>query len=212
MVSMIREFKPWEKYPALKPEYLTRIATLMRDVRKNCVALFEPEKGDGPWSLGTRVYERTFFAIKELAKTERSWLGINKEFHTLQFSFNIGPVPLRYFRGDPDDPPSRYLAHTDGELFQLQTCIQFDDRPTVDSMLRFAVGVDSTRQAAEVVLVEIDEFKEVIGQYRIPFEATNLNIRTFQTPPINIPPVKAEPIKTETKATQRETKPNAGSK
>jgi hypothetical protein len=208
------EFKPWEKYTALKAEHLSRIATLIRDVRKGCVDLYEPEKGDGPWSLGTRVYERTFFAIKELAKIE-AWLGINKEFHALQFSFNIGPVPLRYFRGDPEDPPSHYLAHTDGELIQLQTCLHFDDRPTIDSILRFAVEVDSTRQAAAVFLIEIDEYREVIGQYQIPFEsAANVNIRTFQTPPINLAPVKAEPIKTETttEASQRETKSNAGSK
>jgi hypothetical protein len=208
---MTPDFEPWKKYPALTVERLSPIATLIRKVRQECVDLYEPDKGDGPWSLGTRVYERTFFAIKDLAKVE-TWLGINRECHALQFSFNIGPVPLRYFRGDPEDPPSRYLAHTDGELFQLQTCMQFDDRPTVDSMLRLAVEVDSTRQAAAVVLIEIDEYKEVIGQYRIPFEATNLNIRTFQTPPINIAPVKAEPIQTETKASQGETKSNAGSK
>lgn len=210
--SMISEFEPSKKYPALTVERLSRIATLIRRVRQECVDLYEPEKGDGPWSLGSRVYERTFFEIKELAKIETSWLGINKEFHALQFSFNIGPVPLRYFRGDPEDPPSRYLARTDGELFQLQYCIHFDDRPAVDSMLRLAVEVDSTRQAAAVFLIEIDEYKEVIGQYRIPFESTILNIRTFQTPPINIAPVKAEPIKSETETNQRETKSNAGSK
>lgn len=207
----IPEFEPWLKYPALTVEHLSRIGTLIRDVRKGCVDLFEPEKGDGPWSLGCRVYERTFFAIKELAKAEPSWLGINKEFHALQFSFNIGSVPLRFFRGDPGDPPSHILAQSDGELLHLQYCIQYDDRPTVDSMLRFAVEVDSTRQAAAVFLIEINELKEVVGQYRIPFEsAASVNISTFQTPPINIAPVKAEPIKKE--ESQGEAKSNAGSR
>jgi len=209
------EFEPWLKYPALTADRLARIATLIRNVRKECVDLYEPQNGDGPWSLGCRVYERTFFAIKEAAKDKAvgTWLGINKECHALQFSFNIGPVSLRFFRGDPEDPPSRYLARSDGESLHLQYCIHFDDRPAVDSMLRLAVEVDSAREAAAVFLIEIDEYKEVIGQYRIPFEsATNLNIRTFQTPPINIAPVKAEPIKTETEASQREMKSNAGSK
>ena len=209
----IPEFKPWLKYPALTDQRLSRVATVIRKVRQECVDLYEPEKGDGPWSLGCRVYERTFFAIKELAKVEPSWLVINKEFHALQFSFSIGPAPLRFYRGDPEDPPSHVLARSDGELFQLQYCIQYDDRPTVDSVLRLAVEVDSTRQAAAVFLIEIDEFKEVIVQYRIPFEsATSVNIRTFQTPPINIAPVKAEPIKTEAQAIPREVKSNAGSK
>lgn len=208
----IPEFEPWLKYPTLTAGRLSRVATLIRDVRKQCVDLHEPERGDGPWSLGCRVYERTFFAITELAKTESAWLGINREFHALQFSFNIGPVPMRFYRGDPEDPPTRHLEHTDGELFHLQYCIQYDDRPTVDSLLRMVVEVDSTRQAAAVFLIEIDEVKEVIGQYRIPFEsATSISIRTFQTPPIIIAPVKAEPIKTETEASQKETKSNAAS-
>ena len=211
---VIPEFEPWLKYPALTVDRLSLIATLIRTVRKDCVDLYEPQNGDGPWSLGCRVYERTFFAIKEFAKDEAvaTWLSINREFRPLQFSFSIGPVPLRFYRGDPDDPPSHVLARSDGELLHMQYCIHFDDRPAVDTVLRLAVEVDSERQAVAVFLIEIDEYKEVIGQYRIPLESANFNIRTFQTPPINIAPVKAEPIKTDTAANQREAKSNAGSK
>jgi hypothetical protein len=64
-----------------------------------------------------------------------------------------------------------------------------------------------------VILIEIDEYKEIVGRYSIPFEPTReVSISTFQAPPISIPAVKAEPIKTDTEESQREAKSNAGSK
>jgi hypothetical protein len=211
---MSPEFKPWEKYPALKVSRLSRIADLFREVREECVRLHEPHKGDGPWSLGCRVYERSFFEIKELAKKEQSWLGINQEFHHLAFSFNIGPVPLRFYRGDPEGPPSRYLEYSAGEQIHLQRCIQFDDRPTVDSILRLAVRVDSTtRQTYEVILIEISEEREIVGHYSIPFGASRgVSIETYQATPIDIPAVKAEPINTDAEEGKKEEKSNAGAK
>ncbi|MGA3262873.1 MAG: hypothetical protein ABSC47_02380 [Terracidiphilus sp.] len=194
---MIAQIEPWRKYPDLTQPRLTILANEIRRVRSECVALHEPEHGDGDWSLGCRVYQRTFFAIRELSKT-LDWLSINQELKALQFSFSVGSVPLRHYKGDPDDPPSRYLTHSDGETLHIQTCFEFEGLPTVDTILRLAVDVDSTRQATSVSLVEIDEYKEVIGQYRIPFTAQISNISLMQAPPVNLPPVVAEPIKKET--------------
>jgi hypothetical protein len=54
------------------------------------------------------------------------------------------------------------------------------------------------RQAASVSLVEIDEYKEVIGTYRIPFDAQSTRLTPMQAPPVNMPPIVAEPLKKET--------------
>jgi hypothetical protein len=197
---MIVEMKPWLKYPDLKQEYLTVIANTLRRVRSECVALHEPENGDGNWSLGSRVYERSFYAIKELAKTV-DWLTINPELYALAFSFCIGSVPLRIYKGEPDDPPSRYLSKSEGEQLAFQLCIEFDGLPTVDTMLRLAVTVDATREARWVTLVEIDEQKEVVGMYSIPFEGEASNITPLQAPkvpPVSMPPAVAVPINKET--------------
>jgi hypothetical protein len=193
---MIAQIEPWRKYPDLTQPRLIVLANEIRRVRSECVALHEPENGDGDWSLGCRVYQRTYYAIKELSKT-LDWLSINQELKSLQFSFSLGSVPLRFYKGDPDDPPSRYLTHSDGEILHIQTCFEFEGLPTVDTILRLAVDVDSTRNASSVSLVEIDEYKEVIGQYRIPFTAQISNISPMQAPPVNLPPIVAEPIKKE---------------
>ena len=206
--GMIAEIEPWLKYPDLTQSRLTVLANEIRRVRSECVALHQPEVGDGDWSLGCRVYQRTFFAIKELAKTV-DWLTINQELKALQFSFSVGSVPLRYYKGDPDDPPSRYLMHSDGELQHIQLCFEFEGLPSANTILRLAVDVDAVRQASSVSLVEIDEFKEVIGKYRIPFDAqTTTNLRPMQTPPVNMPPIVAEPLKKETNEEKIKDRPN----
>lgn len=171
------------------------------------MALHTPEDGDGDWSLGCRVYQRTFFAIKELAKIV-DWLTINPELKALQFSFSVGSVPLRYYKGDPDDPPSRYLIHSDGERQHIQLCFDFEGLPSANTILRLAVDVDATRQASSVSLVEIDEFKDVIGKYRIPFDAETTRVTPMQTPPVNIPPIVAEPLKKETNEEKIKDRPN----
>lgn len=191
----IPEFDPWTRYPDLTEKRLSALANVIRRVRADCVALHEPENGDGDWSLGCRVYQRTFHAIKTLAATV-DWLTINPELRALQFSFSVGSTPLRYYKGDPDDPPSRYLQLSDGEAHQLQLCIKFDGLPTVDTVLRLAVDVDASRQASVVYLVEIDEFKDVIGKYRIPFMSESVRITPMQAPPVTLPPVLPEPIQT----------------
>jgi hypothetical protein len=205
--GMIAEIEPWLKYPDLTQSRLTVLANEIRRVRSECVALHQPEAGDGDWSLGCRVYQRTFFAIKELAKTV-DWLTINQELKALQFSFSVGSVPLRYYKGDPDDPPSRYLMHSDGELQHIQLCFEFEGLPSANTILRLAVDVDATRQASSVSLVEIDEFKEVIGKYRIPFDVQTTNVRPMQTPPVNMPPIIAEPLKKETHEEKIKDRPN----
>lgn len=204
---MIPEIEPWFKYPDLTPTRLTALANEIRRVRSECVVLHAPEDGDGDWSLGCRVYQRTFFAIKELAKTV-DWLTINPELKALQFSFSVGSVPLRYYKGDPDDPPSRYLVHSDGELQHIQLCFEFEGLPSANAILRLAVDVDAARQALSVSLVEIDEFKEVIGKYRIPFDAQTNKLTPMQTPPVNMPPVVVEPLKKETYEEKIKDRPN----
>jgi hypothetical protein len=210
---MIPEFEPRLKYPDLTQERLSILANAIRRVRSECVALYEPENGDGDWSLGCRVYQRTFFAIKQLATTV-DWLTINQELKPLQFSFGVGSVPLRFYKGDPEDPPSRYLSLSQGEFDHIQMSFEFEGLPSPDTILRLAVAVDSTRQVSSVSVVEIDEFKEVVGVYTIPFEVQIVNITPMKAPPVSVPPVVAIPLKKETaeEKKNKETPINAAAK
>src|SRR5712692_5876690 len=114
------QFQPWTKYPSLTRERLSAIANIIRCTRSETVALHDAVGGDSSWSLGCRVYSRTCHAITEAAKVY-PWLTILHEAENLSFSFGVGSVPFRFYRGKPDDPPGRYLLRTFGELHHLQT-------------------------------------------------------------------------------------------
>jgi hypothetical protein len=216
---MVIEFEPWHSYPDLKQQYLSILANLIRRVRDECVKLHQPQLGDGDWCLGSRVYQRTYFAITQLAN-QVDWIAINTEMKHLQFSFSIGNVQLRFFKGDPEDPPTRYLSRTPGEQIARQLCFEFDGIPTADTILRLAVKVDATRRASSISLVEINEYKDVERIYRIPFDVassiTPTNITSMpptQAPPVNMPPAIAEPLKKEQPAaTPKELRINAAAK
>ena len=192
VLDMMIDFQPWQKYGDLTPERLSIVAEEFRRVRHDCVNLHQPELGDGDWSLGSRIYQRTYFAIFRLAE-KYDWLTINQELKALQFSFSIGIVPLRFYKGDPDDPPSRYLAHTDGEARQIQTSFEFEGLPTLETVLRFAITPGENREAASIHLVEIDEVKEVVAAYRIPFNQRGAQVVPLQATPVILPPITAEP-------------------
>ena len=70
------------------------------------------------------------------------------------------------------------------------------------------MDVDATRQASSVSLIEIDEFKDVIGKYRIPFDAQTTRVTPMQTPPVNIPPIVAEPLNKEINEEKIKDRPN----
>jgi len=98
--------KPWEIDTGLKKEHLTEIAEIIQQVRHETLELHEPEKGDGPWSLGCRIYERTINTIEELAK-RASWLNVVREH--LYFVMMIEGVPSRFYKGKAEEPTTRTL-------------------------------------------------------------------------------------------------------
>jgi len=188
-------FKPWLKYPELTEERLAILASLIRDVRETLALLHEPKKGDRPWSFGCRAYDRTCFAIEEASKVH-DWLTIlpDKE-KPLRFAFAIGHMPLRFYKGDPDDPPSRYLAVSYMEIHQRQQALDFGLPIAVDGIIRIAVETDSAGRALRVSIVEMDG-SNVTDTYVIPFEikrpAIPMRPRAVETPAPEIEPLKKQ--------------------
>src|ERR1700722_19795093 len=109
IVRRMNDFKPWIKYPSLSRDRLSMVANIIRRVRSETVLLHEPHNGDDEWSLGCRAYRRTCFAIREASQSNK-WLRVLTQAANLQFSFAIGEIPLRFYRGKADDLPERYLA------------------------------------------------------------------------------------------------------
>jgi len=187
------DFIPWTKYPSVTQERLSAIANIIRRVRGETVLLHEPAHGDNEWSLGCRIYSRTCFAIRAATK-DWPWLTILHETEDLRFSFAIGPVPFRFYTGDADDPPSRYMHATFGELQHLQAMLPIEGIRSLDNVLRLAVEKDNHREVLSVALVEMDRCGQPTEKYIIPFDEVRANVSPLQVKPIDLPPPVVEPL------------------
>lgn len=190
------DFKPSQKYPPLTDERLSVAANALRDVRNAALLLYDPLAGDGEWSHGCRVYERSCFRIRELSKTF-PWLSVVAEAPKLRFTFAIGGIPIRFYRGSPDDPPDNYLTTTYGELQQRQLILDIEGIRPLDKILRLAVETDRVGQIATVKLVELDTAGTPTGIYLVPFDIARSNVIPLETKPIDLPAIELPPLNDE---------------
>ena len=118
--------EPWEIAPPLTEERLAFIAYLLAKTRHMAVLSHEPSKGDSNWGLGCRVYERSCRAIEKAAE-ERDWLAVLEP--QLHFVFLVGGLPLRFGRGDHEDPNPRLLKRRPSEERAQQLAFEHLDYP-----------------------------------------------------------------------------------
>jgi|GraSoiStandDraft_29_1057270.scaffolds.fasta_scaffold67788_2 hypothetical protein len=203
-------FEPWTKYPCLTRERLSIVANIIREARHGAVLRFQPEYGENLWCLGCTNYSRTCSAITT-ATHEYDWLRILPEPKLLAFSFTIGTVSFRFYKGKPDDPPDRYLISTFGELHHQQLCLEIDGLRPLDKILRLAVETDDTLEVSDVTCVELDEAGNPTGEYVIPRGAEPSNVTPIQPKPKDIPPPSLEPIKEEEDKEKKKADGNPGS-
>ena len=181
-------FEPWVAYPPLTQLRLSTIATLLRDVRQKTVDKHESTDGDSEWSLGCRIYSRSCFAITQAA-ANYDWLRILNEREVLRFTFAIGNTPLRFYKGNADDPPGKYMETTFAELNQQQLTLEIDGISLRNVVLRLAIETDAARLASRVILLEMDESGSITNTYEIPFNAEGSNVVPLVVPPVSLPPV-----------------------
>jgi hypothetical protein len=186
---MINDLNPTEKYPALTDDRLSLIADNLRDVRNTTLELYDPLGGDDGWSHGCRVYSRSRYRLTQLSQ-QYGWLSIVEEDARLRFTFAIEGIPIRFYRGSPEDPPAHYLVTTYGELAQRQL---FTHRE-LDSILRIAVETDREGRVSTVKLVELDKAGEPTGVYLIPFAVAATNVTSFEAKAVHVDPVELEPV------------------
>jgi hypothetical protein len=192
-------FEPWIAYPSLTLDRLTTVAALMRDTRNSTVLLHDESAGDSSWSLGCRIYSRTIANIsREAASTP--WLDVLPETHTLRFTFAIGSVPMKFYKGEPEDVPGRSQVRSYAELRQLSLAFEMEGiAPT--HVLRLAVESDSFHNTSAITLVEVDEAGEPTRIFDIPLSVANVLV--MQTKPIDVAPPKLEVIATPVEDTAR---------
>jgi hypothetical protein len=181
-------FEPWLYYPSLALERLTFVAGIMRDARDGAVQLHDIEAGDSNWSLGCRVYSRIMSQLRRTTFTA-PWLTVLPETQALRFTFTVGAVPLKFYRGEADEVPQKHLQPSYAELHQLDLALQSDEIITTN-LLRIAMETDSSGKTSAVTLVEVEESGIPIRVFQIPLDAANIIV--MKPKPINVEPPMLE--------------------
>jgi len=109
---------PWDLHPALTEERLVASARLLVRGRERALEMADYQAGDDPWSVGCRAYSFSRHQVKAAAEAGRyPWLKVLDATH--HFVFLIDGVPVRFFRGDADEPNKRTLRLQEDEATQI---------------------------------------------------------------------------------------------
>jgi len=144
---------PWDLHPALTEERLSACARLLARGRADAVAMADPWAGDDAWSIGCRAYSFSRNRLRQAAEGGRyRWLGVLD--HTHHFVFLIDGVPVRFFRGDADEPSKRTLRQQESEAQQLALALG-DAGGAEGLMFRLAVETGEDGEVTRVVFLAL---------------------------------------------------------
>lgn len=159
--------RPQDFHEDLTEERLNRIAEILIDTRNEAVELFDSEGGDTNWGLGCRIYDRSRSRVLDAAN-DHKWLDILDP--SLHLIFSIGAVPVRFYRGAPDEPTPNTMAVSFPEFDQLLLAFPGEDQHI---RWRFAVEAEPNGEALRVVFVGLNESEDVVCQWiRSPHDDT----------------------------------------
>jgi hypothetical protein len=195
-------FEPWLQYPELTKDRLEHIAGIICTVRRKVVELHEPGEGDDEWSLGCRGYSRICHAFRKHAPATE-WLRILPEKEKLRLTFAIGSIPIRFYHGNPSDPPSKYLNVSEAEALQRQ--LLFDFGIPLDTTLRIGYETAPSGEVSRIALIQMNADGDVIDTYPIPInERSNaLSILPLRPKSIDLQAPSVEPLEDDGKQDQR---------
>ena len=144
---------PWDLHSALTEERITACARLLARGRTDALAMADSWAGDDAWSIGCRAYSFSRNRLRRAAEAGRyPWLGVLDETH--HFVFLIDGVPVRFFRGDADEPSKRTLRQQESEAQQLALALGSGDE--VDGlMFRLAVETGEDGEVTRVVFLAL---------------------------------------------------------
>lgn len=161
---------PWDYHPDLTEERLVAIALLIRQGRHDAVERFDGDIGDDNWTLGCRAYKFGQFRILQASEGDRHpWLTIIDG--SLRFIFGIGLVPVRFYRGDADEPSSKTCRVAFPELDQLS--IAFPDEEAEPMAYRFAVETDIDGSVMTIKFVGL-RHKQAVLCWTVPLPISSV--------------------------------------
>ena len=143
---------PWDLHPALTEERLAAAARLLARGREEAIRLADPFAGDDAWSIGCRAYSFSRHQFVNAARSGRyPWLRVLDETH--HFVFLIEGVPVRFFRGDAEDPTKRTLRQQESEAEQLALALGGAEAEGL--MFRLAVETGDGGEVRRVVFLAL---------------------------------------------------------
>lgn len=152
---------PTEFHPSLTEERLCIVGNIIRQRRHAAVLRHLPREGDDTWVLGCRCYQWIRDRIMVLAEGEhKEWLSVieNGKAGT-HFVFRIGLVPIRFYRGDPEDVPAKLVECSPIEEAAMQTAFPGIERTKKEPSVhvRIAYTTDEKHEVDEIKLIVVDE-------------------------------------------------------
>lgn len=185
---------PWDYHADLSADRLQLVAKILRDVRRDALALHDPAAGDTSWSLGCRVYARSTEMLVRASTLLWPWLKIVQA--NLEFIFQVGLVPLRFFHGDSTRPELGRLRAVGLEVKQLE--FAFGDAKG-DLVWRLIVETNIAGEAGDIVLIGSNPEGQIACNYPIPALDDGVHLfgprRAAGKPGVELPPpiVRARP-------------------
>jgi len=158
---------PWEHHPALTRDRLITIGKLIERGRNDALDRFDPSLGCTGWNVGCDAFSFQKHQI-ETASADIDWLDILDP--SMQFVFAIGGVPVRFYRGEPDEPNARTLKQSFSELHQAslfgpEELIRLAPEP----LYRFAIETDLDGSITAITFVVLDGDAPALT-WRVPLD------------------------------------------
>ena len=139
----------------------------------------------------------------EAAKKYPEWLAtIEDGTAGRHFVFAIGGVPIRFYRGDPEDIPPKVVECSPEEDAAMQTAFPGCERKkkSMETHIRIAIDTDERWEAADITLLVVDEALQPVGEgWVIPKEPLKIKrfLKKEESKNLGKPPVRSRKPKQE---------------
>ena len=177
---------PSSFYSELSADRLRIIADALLDLRYETIQQMSTEHDDN-YTRETAVFGRCRNMLIGLARSGRySWFSLSHA--GMDFTTNIGTVPCRYFKDDPDHPEKGgfFKRNAVDDMFAI------DDKEPV--IWRFVVEMALTDQDEDrVVFAGYNVYQEKVSEWILDVPTPALHSVDKQIPPsTDIPPVRVD--------------------
>jgi len=173
---------PEDFHKDLRRERLVQIAKVIASVREEAQRAANAAKGDKAWGTGCRAYERTCFALEQLAAHEAEWMKARADGQ--RFEIRIGEVPAKFCRDDAEQPSKKHRMPSADEQRMLRGL--FADEWL--GVFRFVLETNGDGLPERVVFELVDDRDEPFNAWDV-WTQTTVSDETLPKPVEQTPPI-----------------------